>query len=74
MLKKFLLVCFLGSALLFPGCKEDERVADVELMDVFVGSDKLDISGALNLNIPVTATFTLSFPLRLRLHFHSLYL
>lgn len=61
MLKKFLLVCFLGSALLFPGCKEDERVADVELMDVFVGSDKLDISGALNLNIPVTATFTLSF-------------
>lgn len=43
------------------GCKEDENIADLELVNVFVGSTPLDVSGALNSNVPTDATLTLSF-------------
>jgi hypothetical protein len=61
MVQRFFLFSFLISVLFLSGCKEDENVADLELVDVFVGSNRLDISGSLNLDIPADAILTLSF-------------
>jgi|JI102314A1RNA_FD_contig_121_218785_length_8652_multi_5_in_0_out_0_2 hypothetical protein len=61
MFPRFFLFSFLVSVLFLSGCKEDETVADLELVDVFVGSTQLDLSGTLNANVPTDATLTLSF-------------
>lgn len=61
MLQRFFLFCFLVLVLFLSGCKEDENIADLELVNVFVGSTPLDVSGALNSNVPTDATLTLSF-------------
>lgn len=49
------------SVLLLCGCKEDESIRELELLDVFVGLDRLNISGTLNANVQTDAIFTLSF-------------
>lgn len=49
------------ATLIFSGCKEDEEIAPLELVNVFVGSDPLDLSGSVNTNIPTDAILTLSF-------------
>lgn len=61
MLQRLFLFCFLVLVLFLSGCKEDENIADLELINVFVGSTPLDLSGALNSNVPTDATLTLSF-------------
>lgn len=49
------------AALIFSGCKEDEEIAPLELVNVFVGSDPLDLSGSVNSDIPTDAILTLAF-------------
>lgn len=61
MFQRLFVVCFFISAFFFSGCKEDEEIANLELVDVFVDSDRLDLSGTLNVNIPTDAILTLSF-------------
>lgn len=61
MSQRFFLFGFLVSVLLLCGCKEDESIRELELLDVFVGLDRLNISGTLNANVQTDAIFTLSF-------------
>lgn len=61
MFKRTFFVCSVVATLVFAGCREDEAITPLDLMDVFVGSQRLDLSGAVNNDIPTDATFTLSF-------------
>ncbi|MBX2916162.1 MAG: Ig-like domain-containing protein [Cyclobacteriaceae bacterium] len=59
--RRFFLVGFFISVLFLSGCKEDEQVANLQLVNAFVGLEPLDISGVTNTNIPTDPIFTLTF-------------
>lgn len=61
MVQRFILFVLLVWLGLFSGCKEDDAPASLVLTDVFVGSTKLDLSGAAITNIPTDAALLLSF-------------
>ncbi|MBX2896086.1 MAG: Ig-like domain-containing protein [Cyclobacteriaceae bacterium] len=61
MVQRFFLGVFLGSVVFLSGCKEDENVANLKLVNAFVGSDQLDVSGVINANLPTDPIFTLLF-------------